>query len=272
MNDVPGERGVADRLLDQLVDGDLSASEQAELLGRLDAEPDGWRRCALAFLEAQRWRCELRAITAELAGGPFSQGQPRPLPGRARQAWGSDERTASAGRGAAGTETAVSPAQGRRGRAPNSRSILALAATFLVAFALGRLAPGVRWVGAGPNRADSRVAESVAGQGEEADRGATVRDAGPKLASPREPLPPASLQADGPSAPRDPSVSEARTGEKLELLGSPALPESLRQALERRGHHVVTTRSIVEGRSGDGRRVLLPIDHVEVHLANRVYQ
>jgi len=44
------------RLLDRLVDGSLPEAERRQLLLRLEAEPDGWRRCALAFLEAQTWR------------------------------------------------------------------------------------------------------------------------------------------------------------------------------------------------------------------------
>ena len=45
-----------DTRFDRLVDDELSEEERRELLGRLDDEPSGWRRCALAFLEAQCWR------------------------------------------------------------------------------------------------------------------------------------------------------------------------------------------------------------------------
>lgn len=40
-------------LLDRLVDGELTGANRRALLLRLDAQPDGWRRCALAFLESQ---------------------------------------------------------------------------------------------------------------------------------------------------------------------------------------------------------------------------
>jgi hypothetical protein len=50
-------------LLDQLVDGELPEVERRKLLLRLDTEPDGWRRCALAFLEAQSWREALGPLT-----------------------------------------------------------------------------------------------------------------------------------------------------------------------------------------------------------------
>lgn len=52
-------------LLDRLVDGELNEAERRELLLRLDQAPQGWRRCALAFLEAQAWRSEVRAAVTE---------------------------------------------------------------------------------------------------------------------------------------------------------------------------------------------------------------
>lgn len=54
-----GTNGVSDEVLDRLVDGELSTEEQRELLTRLESEPDGWRRCATAFLEAQAWTAAL---------------------------------------------------------------------------------------------------------------------------------------------------------------------------------------------------------------------
>jgi len=42
--------------IDRLVDGQLTEPQRRRLLTRLDHQPDGWRRCALAFLEAQSWR------------------------------------------------------------------------------------------------------------------------------------------------------------------------------------------------------------------------
>jgi len=55
------------RMLDRLVDGELNETERRKLLLRLEHSPDGWRRCALAFLEAQAWRLEARAVVAEPA-------------------------------------------------------------------------------------------------------------------------------------------------------------------------------------------------------------
>ncbi|MCL4201481.1 MAG: hypothetical protein KJ000_03240 [Pirellulaceae bacterium] len=52
-------------MLDRLVDGELNDRQYRELLLRLETQPDGWRRCALAFLEAQAWRREMRTLRVE---------------------------------------------------------------------------------------------------------------------------------------------------------------------------------------------------------------
>ena len=56
-----------DQLFDLLVDDELGEAERRELLARLDHVPDGWRRCALTFLEAQCWKKELGAMAREPA-------------------------------------------------------------------------------------------------------------------------------------------------------------------------------------------------------------
>jgi hypothetical protein len=55
-------------LLDRLVDGELADGDRRDLLLRLSTEPDGWRRCALAFLEAQSWRAALGPVAASMKG------------------------------------------------------------------------------------------------------------------------------------------------------------------------------------------------------------
>ena len=52
-------------IFDRLVDGELTADERRALLASLDSRPDGWRRCALAFLEAQAWGSDFRQMVRE---------------------------------------------------------------------------------------------------------------------------------------------------------------------------------------------------------------
>src|SRR6478735_5618126 len=58
---------IEDVLLDRLVDGELSGSERRQLLESFDKRPEGWRRCALAFLEAQSWREEMGQVARGVA-------------------------------------------------------------------------------------------------------------------------------------------------------------------------------------------------------------
>jgi hypothetical protein len=46
---------VATAQIDRLVSGDLGEPDRRSLLAWLDEEPQRWRACALAFLEAQAW-------------------------------------------------------------------------------------------------------------------------------------------------------------------------------------------------------------------------
>jgi len=65
--------------IDKLVGGELPEDERRALLLRLDSAPDGWRQCALAFLEAQMWRESFvplgAAANADRSTAPVTQSQ-----------------------------------------------------------------------------------------------------------------------------------------------------------------------------------------------------
>ncbi len=65
-----------DPIIDRLVDGELPEAERRELLLKFEEEPAGWRRCAVAFLEAQVWRQALASVAAPnwVAHPEFSTG------------------------------------------------------------------------------------------------------------------------------------------------------------------------------------------------------
>ncbi len=56
--------------LDRLVDGELSELEQQRIVSTLDHVPDGWKRCALGFLESQIWRRGLKDWKADASSSP----------------------------------------------------------------------------------------------------------------------------------------------------------------------------------------------------------
>ena len=57
-------------MIDRLVDGELSAEHRRAFLAAMEHSENGWRRCALAFLEAQSWRSEFKHLV-----GPSHQDQ-----------------------------------------------------------------------------------------------------------------------------------------------------------------------------------------------------
>jgi hypothetical protein len=63
MNEFDSQQTQAlERRLARLVDGELTGDEYRALLKALEDEPEGWRRCALAFLESQALARDLGAL------------------------------------------------------------------------------------------------------------------------------------------------------------------------------------------------------------------
>jgi len=78
-----------DEMLDRLIDGELAPEDRRRVLAALETSVDGWRRCALGFLEAQTWRSEMRRLVGD--GGHAVNQNTRPthqteLPPRPTQA------------------------------------------------------------------------------------------------------------------------------------------------------------------------------------------
>jgi hypothetical protein len=75
------ENRQVEMLFDRLVDGELNEVERRQLLASLEERPDGWRRCALAFLEAQSWRGDLAQLVRPMSPPPEGELSPH-LPAR----------------------------------------------------------------------------------------------------------------------------------------------------------------------------------------------
>jgi hypothetical protein len=257
MNDDQGQIGSDqfgaddERLVDLLVDGELEASERRDLLHRLDSTPDGWRRCALAFLESQAWR---QAIGSEVLG----------------------VATAPASAGVAAVVASASKEKGRRGWTRAARSVLALAATILLAFGLGWLVREPGQILDGIARLTRAASHDVVSAGNPSSDAA-------KSPPSEQLLPPTPIRFVGlltwkvseDGTEREvtvPIVEGDAIDEEWLLRQPPAIPESMVRELERRGHKVAANRQLLSIDLEDGRRAVLPVDQLEVRVAGRVYQ
>lgn len=232
-----------DLLFDRLADGELSESERRELLAGLDREPGAWRRCALAFLEAQSWRQELGGLRQE--AGPQAE-EPR------RFHSGVSRRT---------------PRLPRYGG-----TLLAMAASFLAALWLGSMIDEARDTPrpgtAGPRQLagveDGRTTvEAPRPEGISAEAPAQAdRGSGPwEVVTVSVPE---GLQGiEGPI--RLPALARDRFDEQWLRNLPPVVPDDVVGALKRTGHEVRQRREWLPLRMQDGRQLVVPIDNVDVH-------
>ena len=208
---------VDDRLLDRLVDGELDDTRRAALLRSLDGTPDGWKRCALAFLEAQAWQQAMRAA-----------------PGHAR--------------------TTHSPSAARPSLMLPRRT-LGLAAAVLIAFGVGFFARTDTSRDSGrPSLAASTNHTGLA-------LGADFRPDGWLTTS----------DGNGRTVPV-PLFAAAGGADAHALSDQPAIPEYLRQQLEREGYEVRNARKLVSVALKDGRTATVPVETVQYRfVGHRVY-
>jgi hypothetical protein len=238
-----------DAWLDRLVDGELAEPQRRALLARLEHRPDGWRRCALAFLEAQAWHdalgpsslgCDLRIEVAA------------PAPARSRAMGSASSASAPPERP---SHKAAHKAAWYRGPL---LGMVAAAASFVLAFALG-LAVQKAWLSPSDNAASMVV--DTASPGAPIDR-AVVDTKSPQWGT-------VQFVVDGPSGTpqqvRWPAVDGPDAAQWLRQQ-PPAIPEEIVQELRRHGHHVQTQRRYVPIPLDDGRSAVFPLDHVDVRF------
>jgi hypothetical protein len=238
---------IGNEQFDRLVDGELSEAERRHLLGSLDDMPDGWRRCALAFLEAQCWKDELAEIVREPAGRPQA------------------------------------PSVARRGSWTGGRlgTVLAMAASFLVALILGIAMRDV-WRGGG--QAGPEQDEFAAVETPDDARGA--EPVVPESALAQHPPTPGQtpgvmpewqtvrLAVDkGPDAEPEMVYLPARQVESVDGLWEQSMgsvfPPGLLEEFQRAGYRFRQDRRLVPLRLKDGRQLVLPVNEVEFDYDGR---
>ena len=229
------------RVLDRLVDGELSQDQRRELLAALDDEPGAWRRCALVFLEAQSWRWQLGQVAAE------------PIVAQL-----------------AATKSAEKSPLPRATRGTFWSACLAIAASLLVAFGLGTRFPLTSEQPIAVKQASDAapVTDAV-----EAARVEPAKELSPATEgeSPWETLTLTLADATGGSDPRDKFEVRARgvdtdegSLEKLLAGEDSTLASALIQRLEDEGWKVTRERHFLPVDLSDGRRMVVPVEQVDV--------
>ena len=254
-DDVPT---IDQHLFDLLADGELDEFGRRELLACLDDAPDGWRRCALAFLEAQSFKTEFRGLLDE---------RPTNVP-------------------------ASPPVTGRLPRHGAWKTFVAVAASFLIALGLGvglrdAFGPRDRPGAAGVEVAESARTPPSSGTGPDASAVARSDAVETPVGEP----PAAQVltveadswqlvsfslgdeSAQGGESIRLPAIERESIDEAwLKSLPRPIPPDMLR-VFENLGHRVRQNRRLLPIRMNDGRRLVVPVDQIELHYVdNRVSQ
>ena len=248
------------RALDLLVDGELGEAERRAFLAALDERPGAWRRCALAFLEAQSWQHSLhpesqaeQAVRVEAAPVTLPAGIPLPA-------------------SATDNVSHVHFASRSWWHLSHTGLPLATAASFLIAFGLAWMIREPKVDLSGVGEAGSMPPSIAALAGANSAARQPVNAGGP---APWDAL--RLVVDDGPNGREQeialPVVETASAGDLRRDLERPAIPPAIRDALERMGHRVHERRQLVPVELRDGRQAVVPVDDIEfTPVSARAYQ
>ncbi len=258
----PSEIDVSDpRVMDRLIDGELTDAEERAVIARLNQTPDGWRRCALAMLEARCWQRAARHVQ-----GLFDSGQSSAPTSASRASQSSRCVPWRAG----------SSEQPRSMRWPG---ILALCAALLLALGVGNLLPRPWSRGASPDRSTAQRVERPAKPIELVDTGATQSQQRGAMVVPDRIVQDAVIQdrsassqdlllgnltlVDNSGHQFDVPVYDwnQQVADQLMYRSQPLSPELFRQ-LKR--HGVRSHQTYVPIKLKDGRQVIVPVQKLEI--------
>lgn len=227
-----------DMVFDRLVDGELSAADRRSLLESLDSRPNGWRQCALAFLEAQSWQSELRDFTAT--------------------------KTATSSMSPEVHRNLVAPiATPKRRTVWAAAEIFTVAAALLLAFKLGgsHRSSGVPFAAnqtAAPNNqmASAPTAGSAANPVKPGDAiNLWVRDDGGQMKKVRVPL-----------------VDANTLDHEYGTIFQTGVPDDVRNELKNEGYTVQSKRQYAPMWLDNGRPMVVPVEDTKiVPVSNKVY-
>lgn len=217
--------------LDLLVDGEMSEADRRALLLQLEHEPDGWRRCALAFLEAQCWKTELGQIAPRAVRvlSPPEAARPEPSSSPSTKRWRQNWRQYAA-------------------------TVLTISASFLLALVVGMglsgnlphtpgssdLLPTVADFPKSQSNGLEMVTLSVGNSSDGHDQTVCV-----------------------------PAQRREALDQDLWQQIPDAIPPEMQQAFQQSGYRAVQQREIVPVPMKDGRCLVVPVDRVQVHYVGR---
>ena len=230
-----------ERLLDLLVDGELDDARRRHLLLTFEEKPSGWRRCALAFLEAQSWGSTFKSMLAEKPAVPSETFQ---QPAVAIAAISSEQ-----------AEQPISRQEKLWHIKPMSG--FAMAASMLVAFTLGLALRNAYTPSDGtPEGLISRPGETAGFQ-----FAPTMRNT-PDAASDN-----VQLVVDGDGAQRTvdvPLVDDPSLVNSYPFQNESAIPAEVLHQLQQMGHRVEYQRRLAPVELQDGRRFYVPVEDVKI--------
>jgi hypothetical protein len=218
--------------IDRLIDGELSDAERREILLLIENEPEGWRRCALAFLEDQAFRKALAGVASagekvkHLASDSLA-----PPRTRNRNLW--------------------------LRHVPIAASLIAL--TFAAGFAAG----GLTTPTPGPEIARSKAPEPSIHKPETPPKPAdeSIREVGTiDLVD--------GSSGEG-AVQRIPIYSGPGLDDRWLKSQPSTVPEYVRTRWEREGYQVKESRKVVSVILDDGRKVSIPVDEVALDFVGQ---
>lgn len=259
-----------DRIYDLLVDGELDNDHRQTLLRSLDGKPGGWRRCALAFLEAQSWGQEFRSLSARLSASSTKAASDTPVTSKSVP-----------GKSVVGKKSSYAPKRLRK-MGPTG-VFLGLAASFLLAMGITSLVrdmnpggmPGTI-VPLGSDRA-SILSSSL--------RNTIKPPTMPRLESRVGPLGLKdgaakslhvfNLTGQAPDGKARsfglPAITQNNLNEQWIKEMPTSIPDGVVQSFQQAGHDVKTTRKLIPFQMKDGRTLVIPVDQVDVRYATTPY-
>jgi hypothetical protein len=248
-------------LIDQVVDGGLTPEQLRKAIGVLDRAEDGWKKCALAFVEAQTWAETFRHLDE---GMPiiksFRENPPR---------------------GASPRITMSLPTSAPFARSRRWIGDALAAGIAIVAFSLGWLAHGSRkWEGHEQSSKPSTVVMSTESPAEaRAHAGNDLRPDSPDLDSQSEypagriptlrEVARLRIGTGDPTAPEVPILTGPEIDERWLMEQPPPITEHGLAVWQRQGYQLDQSRRVVAVPLGDGRQAAVPIDQVQLRYVGR---